>query len=135
MITFECLFGGNYLPSTETLYSIYWTVKSYKMITVDDTSDEIGYVVTKPSQHCTGNNKACCRFISSLQINTSVVSVPDESTMTCNALYSENFNARISSLSEFAYYKCIAIFMELCFVHISKTQIFFYHKVSFLLVL
>ena len=102
MITFECLFGGNYVPDTVALYAIYWTITSHgKVIYIDDCSDEIGYVVTEPSQHCPVNIHTCCQFVSSLHINTSVRSV-DESVMTCNALFQEYYSvSSTSSLSKF----------------------------------
>ena len=103
VITFECLFGGNYSPDTEALYSIFWTIISHgKKIYIDDNSDEIGYVVTKPSQHCPPNNDTCCQFASYLHINTSVESLSDETVVTCNAIVNEyNSASSVSSLSEF----------------------------------
>ncbi|XP_065883776.1 hemicentin-2-like isoform X2 [Dysidea avara] len=90
MITFECLFGGNYLPDTEVLYSIYWKIVSHnEVIYVDGNSEQIGYIVTKPSQNCPPNNYSCCQFISYLHINTSITSIPDEIAMTCNGIVNE----------------------------------------------
>jgi len=102
MITFKCLFGGNFLPDTEALYSIYWTIMSHGKVThVDDNSDVIGYVVTEPSQYCPDNNVSCCQFVSYLHINTSIISVPDEIVMKCNGIVEEyDSSSSASSLSE-----------------------------------
>ena len=103
MIEFQCLFGGNYLPDTEPLYSIFWTIKSHgKVMHVDDYNDGTDYVVIKPSQDCHNNNYSCCQFVSDLHINTSETSVPDKTDLTCNAVYLEYLSVSIpSSLSEF----------------------------------
>ena len=105
VITFECLFGGNYLRDTEALYYIYWTIVSppQEVIHVDNGSNTaIGYLVTKPSQHCQDtNNYTCCRFVSDLHINTSEISVPDKTAINCNAIFLEiNSGSNTSGLSK-----------------------------------
>ena len=105
VITFECLFGGNYLRDTEASYDIYWTIVSppQEIIHVDNGSNTaIGYLVTKPSQHCQDtNNHTCCQFVSDLHINTFEISVPDKTAITCNAIFLEiNSGSNTSGLSK-----------------------------------
>jgi len=108
VITVKCLFGGNYLPNTEVLYSIYWTIMSHgRVIDVDDSNDVIGYVVNKPSQYCPDNNVSCCQFVSYLHINTSIISVPDETVVRCNGIFEEfDSSSSASSLSEYTIHVC-----------------------------
>jgi len=89
------------LRDTEALYSIFWLITYQDNVTfVDDNTEEIGYAVMKPAQYCHGNNYTCCRFVSYLQVDTSVIS--DKASMTCNAIYHEdNSFSNPSSLSEF----------------------------------
>ena len=91
------------MRDTEALYSIYWTIMyqdNDNVTYVDDNSDEMGFVVTKPSQYCHGDNYTCCRFVSYLQVDTSVTS--GRTVMTCNAIYREDDSvSNPTSLSEF----------------------------------
>ena len=116
MIAYQCLFGGNYLRDTEALYSIYWTIMRQdndNVTYVDDNSDEMGFIVTKPSQYCHGDNYTCCRFVSYLQVDTSVIS--GRTVMTCNAIYREdNSVSNPTSLSEFICTILFCAYTALC---------------------
>ena len=115
------------MRDTAALYSIYWKIVSQGNVTyVDDNSDDKRYVVLKPSQHCHGNNFTCCRFVSYLQVDTSVISASDKTVMTCNAIFREdNSVSSPSSLSEFICYLNMLLIVICVYTVCSQSAIWY----------
>jgi len=88
VITFTCLFGGNYSPYTEVEYEIYWEVnQDGDIFYIIDGMNHTGYQLLPPSPHCSDGSSTsslCCQFVSKLRINSSVVL--HDVFVGCNAL-------------------------------------------------
>ena len=109
VISFTCLLGGHYSPDTAVMYDIYWEVsQDGKILQIIEGIKHIGYQLLPPSPYCNNSNSSylCCRFVSELKINTSVVS--DDVSVSCNALKdNQQSKKKTSHLCEFC--DCIAI--------------------------
>jgi len=102
VISFTCLFGGNYSPDTAVMYDIYWKVsQDGKTLYIIDGMNHNGYQLLPPFPYCNNSDSdtLCCHFVSKLKINTSVVS--DDVSVSCNALTDNQPSKSLSSsLSE-----------------------------------
>ena len=97
MITFSCVFQGNYSPSGYG--SVYWIValQNGSKITVLDYSNFTDYCVDI-QRSCPHEDYSCCRSTTKLKIHTTLPL--NNAMITCVVIYDSESSYNTSSLSE-----------------------------------
>ena len=107
VITFRCIYQGNYSPSSYG--SVYWivTLQNGSEITILDYSNFSDYRIDT-RRSCPYDNYACCRFTTELRIHT--ILPLNNAMITCITIHDSvsSFNtSNLSKLSIQGAYTCV----------------------------